>query len=71
MRRRHEEWGRPREFEPLELRRCAREGVWWQAGDGLRIRLAAPERDQALVERERVSVAAVLLALIVCGGARP
>jgi hypothetical protein len=70
MRRRHEERGPPREREHFELRRSAREGVWWQARDGLRIRLAATECDEPLVEREGVSVAAVLLALIVCGGAR-
>jgi hypothetical protein len=39
--------------------------VWWERGDGLEVRLAAPERERVRerpVERARVSLLGVLLA---------
>ena len=37
---------------PLRLVRSAHEGVRWERGDGLAVRLAAPERE-AVVDRAR------------------
>ena len=47
--------------ETLRLVRSAREGVRWERGDGLVVRLAAPERE-TMVERGRVSLLGLLLA---------
>lgn len=47
--------------EWLRLVRDAREGVRWERGDGLAIRMAAPERGP-VVERGRISVLGMLLA---------
>jgi hypothetical protein len=47
--------------EPLRLVRNAREGVRWERGDGLAIRMAAPERGP-VVERGRISALGMLLA---------
>ncbi|HVF64735.1 MAG TPA: hypothetical protein VNE58_12150 [Casimicrobiaceae bacterium] len=44
--------------------RSGREGVWWERGDGLEVRLAAAERS-AGVERSRLSVLALVLACVV------
>lgn len=69
MARRYEEPARPRARDDLELVRAGREGVWWQAADGMQVRLAAPE-DEPVVQRERLSIVAVLVALIASGRAR-
>jgi hypothetical protein len=45
----------------LRLVRNAREGVSWERGDGLAIRMAAPERGP-VVERGRISALGMLLA---------
>lgn len=50
----------------LRLQRSAREGTWWQRGDGLSIRMAAPEHAPA-VDRGRVSLLGVLLAWLASG----
>jgi len=65
---RHEREGRgPRlRGETLRLVRSAREGVQWERGDGLVVRLAAPERE-AMVERGRVSLLGLLLAWAASG----
>lgn len=47
--------------EPLRLLHSAREGVRWERGDGLAVRLAAPEREAA-IERGRLSLVGMLLA---------
>ena len=55
--------------EPLRLVRSAHEGVRLERSDGLAVRLAAPERD-AMVERARVSLLAMLLAWAASGERR-
>lgn len=51
----------PRGRESLDVLRSGREGVWWERGDGLQVRIAAPERE-AVVERTRLSLLAIVLA---------
>lgn len=53
--------GPPGAGEPLRLVRSAREGVWWERGDGLAVRVAAAEREASL-ERGRLSLLGMLLA---------
>ena len=55
--------------EPPRLVRSAREGVRWERGDGLAVRLAAPEREVVL-ERGRVSLLGLLLAWMASGERR-
>jgi len=69
MRRRYEEPEPPHGRADLELIGRGRDGVWWQSGDGLRVRLAAPE-SAPVVERARLSVIAIVLAMIASGGER-
>ena len=52
--------------ESLDVLRSGPEGVWWERGDGLRVRIAAPERE-AVVERTRLSLLATVLAYSVAG----
>ncbi|GIK86247.1 MAG: hypothetical protein KJ018_13920 [Burkholderiales bacterium] len=52
--------------EPLRLVRSARDGVWWERGDGLAVRLAAPERESG-VDRGRLSLLGMLLAWAASG----
>jgi hypothetical protein len=59
----------PRGREDLALVRGGRSGVWWQAPDGLTVRLAAPEREPA-AERSRLATLAMLLALFASSRAR-
>jgi hypothetical protein len=68
MKRRCERLEQPRGRDDLALIRRGRDGVWWQAADGMRIRLAAEDREPA-IDRARLSLLAVLLALI--AGGRP
>ena len=69
MRRRYEQPEPPQGRADLALIRHGRDGVWWQSRDGLRVRLAAPEPEPT-VERARLSVVAVVLALIASSGER-
>lgn len=58
---------------PFDVRRSGREGVWWERGDGLEVRVAAPERDGVRarpIERARVSLLGVLLAGFASGRAQ-
>ena len=50
--------------ESPDVLREGREGVWWERGDGLQVRIAAPERE-AVVERSRLSLVAMLHAYAV------
>jgi hypothetical protein len=54
----------PRGRESLSVLRSGREGVWWERGDGLQVRIAAPEREP-VVERTRLSLFAMVLAYAV------
>ena len=57
------ELARPRARNDLALVRAGREGTYWQAADGLVVRLAAPEalgvaeRDAEATQRELLSLA--------------
>jgi hypothetical protein len=44
---------RPRARDDLVLVRAGREGTYWQAADGLLVRLAAPETDRAAEAAQR------------------
>jgi len=50
--------------ESVDVLRSGREGVWWERGDGLQVRIAAPEREP-VVERARLSLFAMVLAYAV------
>jgi len=56
----------PPGHEASALVGSGREGLWWERGDGLAVRLAAPERDRG-IERGRVSMLGVLLAYLASG----
>lgn len=58
----------PNGREPLARLRHGREGVWWERGDGLQVRVAAPE-DPPVVQRSRLSLLAVALACVIGNGA--
>ena len=51
----------PQGRESLNVLRRGREGVWWERGDGLRVAVAAPERDTT-VDRRRLSLVAMVIA---------
>ena len=53
--------------ETLDLLRSGCGGVWWERGDGLEVRVAAPEGARA-VERSRLSLLGMLLAYVASGG---
>ena len=53
--------------ESLAELRSGNEGVWWERGDGMQVRIAAPERER-VIERARLSLVGTLLALMVSGG---
>jgi uncharacterized protein YbaR (Trm112 family) len=63
MTRHLEELARPRTRDDLALVRASREGTYWQAADGLVVRLAAPEatgvldRDVEAAQRELLALA--------------
>jgi len=63
MTRHLEELARPRARDDLALVRAGREGTYWQAADGLVVRLAAPEppgvadRDAEAAQRELLVLA--------------
>ncbi len=59
--------------EALDALRWGSGGVWWERGDGLVVRLAAPEQERGherAVERSRVSLIGMLLAYVASGGPR-
>jgi hypothetical protein len=66
MSRRRNEYSPPAGRDELALVRSAGEGVWWDRGDGLSVRLAAPERARA-VERGRLSLLGMLIAFAAGG----
>ena len=51
------------------LLRAGRRGTYWQAPDGRLVQVAAPESEPPL-ERGRVSVLGILIALVASGAAR-
>jgi len=63
MTRHLEELARPRMRDDVALVRAGREGTYWQAADGLVVRLAAPEppgvadRDAEAAQRELLVLA--------------
>ena len=59
----------PQGREPLALLRSGREGVWWERGDGLNVRVAAAEREP-VVERARLSMLAMLVAYLMSDRSR-
>jgi hypothetical protein len=63
---RRNEFSPPAGRDELALVRRANGGVWWERGDGLSVRLAAPERERA-VERGRLSLLGMLLAFAASG----
>jgi len=63
MTRHLEELARPRARDDLALVRAGREGTYWQAADGLVVRLAAPE---ALGVADRDADAARELLTLAC-----
>ncbi len=69
MTRRYEQPEPPHGRADLALIRHGRDGVWWQSRDGLRVRVAAAEREP-VVERARLSLVAVVLAMIASSGER-
>jgi hypothetical protein len=72
MRRRNEWPERAHDCEGFALLGGGRDGLRWERPDGLRVNLAAPERDaEPAVERTRLSAPALLLALIAGGRMRP
>jgi hypothetical protein len=54
----------PNGREPLARLRHGREGVWWERGDGLQVRVAAPEHEP-LVQRSRLSLLAMMVAYVI------
>jgi hypothetical protein len=70
MSRRHEQLERPRGRDDVTLMHAGRNGIWWQASDGMRIALAASEPGPA-IERARLSMLALVLVMIASGRARP
>lgn len=61
------EWERPYGRDDLALVRGRRDGACWRAGDGLEVRLAAPEREASRLERGRLSLVGVMLAWLASG----
>jgi hypothetical protein len=57
----------PSSREPLAVLRSGSEGVWWERADGMRVRVAAAERER-VVERTRLSLVGMLLAYTVSSG---
>jgi hypothetical protein len=63
MTRHLEDLARPRARDDVALVRAGREGTYWQAADGLVVRLAAPEapgvadRDTEAAQRELLTLA--------------
>lgn len=66
MSRRRYEHSPPAGRDGFALVGSGREGVRWDRGDGLSVRLAAPERERR-VERGRLSLLGVLIAFAASG----
>jgi len=66
MSNRRNELSPPAGRDALALVRSEREGVWWERGDGLSVRLAGPERVRA-IERGRLSLLGMLIAFAASG----
>jgi hypothetical protein len=60
---------RPYRGGDYRLLRAGRRGTYWQANDGRWVQLAAPEGEPT-IERWRVSILGVLIAIIAGGAAR-
>src|SRR4051794_31489678 len=69
MKRATQDIKRPYGRSDYQLVRAGRRGTYWQAPDGRCVRLAAPE-GEPVVERSRVSVVAMLLALTASAAVR-
>jgi biotin-(acetyl-CoA carboxylase) ligase len=69
MKRTTQDIKRPYCGSDYQLVRAGRRGTYWQAPDGRCVQLAAADCDP-VVERSRVSVVAVLVALAASGAAR-
>jgi hypothetical protein len=68
MRRTTQDIKRPYCGSDYQLVRAGRRGTYWQAPDGRCVRLAASDYEP-VVERSRVSVVAMLIALVASGEA--
>ena len=66
MSNRRNELSPPTGRDELALVRSEREGVWWDRGYGLSVRLAGPERERA-IERGRLSLLGMLIAFAASG----
>ena len=53
--------------DPAPILHAGSEGVWWERSDGMRVSIAAPERERA-IERTRLSVLGMLIACTVASG---
>lgn len=69
MKRIAQELKGPYDGRDYRLVRAGRHGTYWHSGDGHSVQLAAAERETP-VERTRVSVLGILVALIASGAAR-
>ena len=69
MSNRRNELSPPAGRDELALVRSEREGVWWDRGDGLSVRLAGPERERA-IERGRLSLLGMHIAFAARGDRR-
>lgn len=67
MSRRRYELSPPAGRDGLALHRSGLEGVWWERGDGLSVRLAAAEERERRVERGRLSLIGMLIAFAASG----
>ena len=59
----------PSGHERHELRGSGRNGIWWERGDRLEVRVAASERERT-VDRSRLSLLGMLVACLAGGSAR-
>jgi hypothetical protein len=69
MKRIAQELKKPYDGRDYRLVRAGPQGTYWQAGDGRSVRLAAAEAE-APVERARVSMLGILVALIASGATK-
>jgi hypothetical protein len=58
----------PPRLDSLELLGSGRQGMWWERGDGLVLRLCAPDEDRG-IERSRLSLVGLLVACLASGSA--
>ena len=69
MKRTTQDLKRPYRGGEYRLLRAGRRGTYWQGPDGRLVQVAAAETDPS-VERGRVSVLGMLIALVASGAAR-